>query len=144
MSLLEAGLYRFCLLFVMIGGLSRQEQEVTSSPAKSTQPRRRSDTANQRGVRELLGARIAYAKFLTVYFDKIDRQTIHVSAIGEDRQTLDVFSVLIGKFVGSKSHNLVSAREVIESSDSVALLKKCRFRKVVVRGTDYTETYVIP
>ncbi len=48
-----------------------------------------------------------------------------------------MFSGLIGKPFGRETNNLVSAREVIESADSIAMLKKCRFKKVIIRGTDY-------
>jgi hypothetical protein len=32
----------------------------------------------------------------------------------------------------------------MESADSTAMLRKCRFKKVVIRGTDYTEAYTVP
>jgi|GEM_PF-2721112 hypothetical protein len=55
------------------------------------------EAAAKKKAQGSLGARIAYARFLTEYFAKIGRQTIHVSAIDENQQTLDVFSGLIEK-----------------------------------------------
>jgi hypothetical protein len=106
----------------------------TSSPAE--QPKKQTETADQNKTPEFLGARIAYAKLLTAYFANIGRQLIHVSAIDENQQTLDVFSPVIGKPFGTETNNLISAREVLEFADSLALIKKCRFKKVVIRGTD--------
>ncbi len=66
-----------------------------------------------------LGPRRKYARLLNAYFASIGRQLIHVSAVDENQQTLDVFSVAIGKFFGKDSHNLISARDVIDSAESV-------------------------
>jgi hypothetical protein len=88
-------MYRFCLLLILTGVLSEPPQ--TSPSPATTQTKKQSETANQKKVQELLGARIAYAKFLTKYFAQIGRQTIQVSATDENQQTLDVFSDLIGR-----------------------------------------------
>lgn len=120
-------------------------QETRISPKKPTGAKSKlHESAADKAAREFLGARVAYAGYLTVYFEKIGRQMIHVNAIGDNQQTLEVVSALIGKPFGTETHNLISAREVVESSDSVALLKKCRFKTVVIHGTDYSETYIIP
>jgi hypothetical protein len=135
-------MYRLCLLIVLAGALSGQRQ-VTPSPTKSKQAKNQRQTAEQKKIQEFLGSRIEYAKLLTAYFANIGRQFIRVTAIDENQQTLDVFSALIGKPFGTESHNLISAREVIQSEGSLAMLKKCRFKKVVIRGTDYAEAYAI-
>jgi hypothetical protein len=138
---------RHICIFAILAAIlaSAQQQAPPPKPAKpkATQQKRR-ETADEKKVREFLGSRIAYAKLLIAYFAKIGRQTIHVEAIDENQQTLDVFSGLIGKPFGRETSNLVSAREVIESADSIAMVKKCRFKKVVIRGTDYAVDYMVP
>jgi hypothetical protein len=123
------------------------QQRTTARPASSTHPTqttKQRETAEQKKTKEFLGSRIAYAKLLTEYFAKIGRQTIHVNAVDENQQTLDIYSAAIGKPFGGETKNLLDAREVIQSADSIAMLKKCRFKKVIIRGNDYTEGYMVP
>jgi hypothetical protein len=133
-----------CICVILAAALaSGQQPSPGPTKPKATKQERR-ETADEKKAREFLGSRIAYAKFLTAYFAKAGRQTIHVEAINDNQQTLEVFSALIGKPFGRETSNLVFAREVIESADSIAMVKKCRFKKVVIRGTDYGMDYMVP
>jgi hypothetical protein len=107
----------------------------------STSAPNNSAKSNPKKQDPFLGARVAYAEYLTTYFAKIGYQTIKATAIGTDQRTLELSSPLIGKPFGKDSANLIAAREVIESDESLAVIKRARFREVVLRGSSYTEEH---
>lgn len=128
-----------CLPFTV--QLEANETAATAPVAKSN-PKQR-ETPEQAKVKEYLAARVSYANLLTAYFASIGPQLIHVSATGANQQTLDIFSVAIGKPFGRDTKNLIDARDVVNSTLSMATIKKCGFKTVLIRGDDYVESYVV-
>lgn len=104
----------------------------TSSSPKAKQPTRaKSD--------EFLGARIKLAELLQEIYRKEGRP-ITVKAIGDNRQTLDLFSALI-----SDGTNALDAarRETVNSEYSMAIIRRSRFKQIIIHGERYSESYVV-
>jgi hypothetical protein len=104
----------------------------TLSPQKAKQPTKaRSD--------EFIGARVKLAELLQEIYKKEGR-LITVKAIGNNRQTLDLFSMLISE----GTHTLDAARrETVNSEYSMAIIKRSRFKEIVIHGERYSESYYI-
>ncbi|MDP2997151.1 MAG: hypothetical protein Q8N47_06660 [Bryobacterales bacterium] len=65
---------------------------------------------------------------------------ITVKAIGDNRQTLDLFSALI-----SDGTNALDAarRETVNSEYSMAIIRRSRFKQIIIHGERYSESYVV-
>lgn len=128
-----------------VGRVNRVEVDMTgaaASSAPSNTPeatkQTRPETAAAKKVQEFVGARIAYAGFLNAFFQREGR-LIHVEAAGDNQQTLDVYSGLIA----DGTYTLVAARETVNSSEAITALRLCRFTKVIIRGSHYSEAYAV-
>ena len=88
---------------------------------------------------EFLGARIALAQLLEEGLKKEGR-FITVSATGDQQQTLEMSSALIGKGTNTLA---AAKRETIDSEDSMALIRRVQFKKLIIKGGDYVESYPV-
>ena len=83
--------------------------------------------------------RMKLAELLQEIYKKEGR-FITVKATGDNQQTLDLFSVLIGE----GTHTLdVARRETINSEYSMAVVRRSRFKQIVIHGERYSESYLI-
>jgi len=85
---------------------------------------------------ESLAARIKLAELLQEIY-KEEGRFITVKATGDNQQTLDLFSVLIGE----GTHTLDAARrETVNSEYSMAIIRRSRFKEIVIHGERYSES----
>jgi len=110
---------------------------VAAAPPKPAAAKPRSRSPEK--ADEFLGARIALAKLLQAIYSKEGR-LIDVAVTGEGQYILELSSVLIGK----GTYTLEAARrETIDSSSSIAVIRRARFKRIVIRGNNYSETYAV-
>jgi len=88
---------------------------------------------------EFLNARVKFAQLLQDIYKKEGR-FITVNATGENQQTLELSSHLID----AGTHTLDAAkRETINSDYGMAIIRRSRFKEILIHGQHYTERYVV-
>jgi len=87
-------------------------------------------------------ARVSFATLLNTVYQKEGRRIL-VEAQGEGHDVLVLSSGLIfGSNVFGRSATLEAARrDTIDCSDCMLLLKKLKFKRVIIRGIEYQESY---
>jgi hypothetical protein len=104
----------------------------TSSSPKAKEPTKaKSD--------EFLGARIKFAELLQEIYRKEGRP-IAVKAIGDNRQTLDLFSVLVS---GGTYALDAAKRAAVNFEYSMAIIRRSRFKQIIIHGGRYSESYAV-
>lgn len=123
-------LIRLAILALAISGALISAQ---TAPAKGTQ-----DPAKGKSD-EFLDARIKFAQLLQDIYKKEGR-FITVKATGQNQQTLELSSALIDE----GTHTLDAARrETIKSEYSMAIIRRSRFKEILIHSERYTERYAV-
>jgi len=111
----------------------------TALVSGQTSPPQNAKGATKAKPDEFHEARIKFAQLLQDIYKKEGR-FITVKATGEDQRTLELFSALIDE----GTHTLEAARrETINSEYSMAIIRRSRFKEILIHSERYSERYVV-